>query len=226
MFIYRNLHIRIVIAWLVKWLVQWNTTPEALGSNLGQHNKNNVPIFFSPVWILSILCIFIPLNWFFFLNIYRKKKSKNDMYCWVWSVLNTFSNPVPMNYLGGWSQQNHALWVASSADILLRYIYTLRLVGSISYLGRCYRHTKVTKCICQKMTLFSAVLISVCEPLNHIHQNTKSARLIAVCKRSITLNKLCKRARGCCVQVFLVYIYIYVRYTVLFCDGVRRLGTG
>ena len=23
-----------------------------------------------------------------------------------------------------------------------------------------------------------------CEPLNHIHQNTKSARLIAVCKRS------------------------------------------
>ena len=31
-----------------------------------------------------------------------------------------------------------------------------------------------------------AVLISVCEPLNHIHQDTKSARLIAVCKRSIS----------------------------------------
>ena len=31
-----------------------------------------------------------------------------------------------------------------------------------------------------------AVLISVCEPLNYIHQDTKSARLIAVCRRSIT----------------------------------------
>ena len=29
-----------------------------------------------------------------------------------------------------------------------------------------------------------AVLISVCEPLNYIHQDTKSARLIAVCRRS------------------------------------------
>ena len=33
-------------------------------------------------------------------------------------------------------------------------------------------------------------------------------------------------ARGCCVHVFLVYIYTYLRYIVLFCDGVRRLGTG
>ena len=56
------------------------------------------------------------------------------------------------------------------------------------------------------MTLFSAVLISVCEPLNHIHQDTKSARLIAVCKRSIALNKFGKRARGSCVHVFLVVI--------------------
>ena len=51
-----------------------------------------------------------------------------------------------------------------------------------------------------------AVLIFVCEPLNHIHQDTKSARLIAVCKRSITLNKFGKRARGCCVHVFLVHV--------------------
>ena len=57
------------------------------------------------------------------------------------------------------------------------------------------------------MTLFSAVLISVCEPLNHIHQDTKSARLIAVCKRSITLNKFGKRVRGSCVHVFLVYCW-------------------
>ena len=57
-----------------------------------------------------------------------------------------------------------------------------------------------------------AVLISVCEPLNYIHQDTKSARLIAVCKRSITLNKFGKRARGCCVHVFLVV----TRYTECF----------
>ena len=50
-----------------------------------------------------------------------------------------------------------------------------------------------------------AVLISVSEPLNHIDQDTKSARLIAVCKRGITLNKFGKRARDCCVHVFLVY---------------------
>ena len=56
-----------------------------------------------------------------------------------------------------------------------------------------------------------AVLISVCEPLNYIHQDTKSARLIAVCRRSITLNKFGKRARGCCVHVFLVYIYVGTR---------------
>ena len=48
-----------------------------------------------------------------------------------------------------------------------------------------------------------AVLISVCEPLNHIHQDTESARLIAVCKRSITLNKFGKQVRGCSVHVFL-----------------------
>ena len=52
-----------------------------------------------------------------------------------------------------------------------------------------------------------AVLISDCEPLNHIHQDTKLGRLIAVCRCSITLNKFGKRARGCCVHIFLVYLY-------------------
>ena len=103
----------------------------------------------------------------------------------------------------------HCIWP------VLRYVYTLRLVGSISYLGGCYRRTKVTKCICQKMTLFSAVLISVCEPLNYIHQDTKSARLIAVCRRSITLNKFGKRTRGCCVHVFLVFTLICCRINVV-----------
>ena len=52
-----------------------------------------------------------------------------------------------------------------------------------------------------------AVIISVCKPLNYIHQDTKSARLIAVCRRGITLNKFGKRARGCCVHVCLVILY-------------------
>ena len=66
------------------------------------------------------------------------------------------------------------------------------------------------------------VLISVCEPLNYIHQDTKSARLSAVCKRSITLNKFGKRAKGCCVHVFLVclFIYLYASTAVL----IRGIG--
>ena len=65
-----------------------------------------------------------------------------------------------------------------------------------------------------------AVLISVCGALNYIHQDTKSARLIAVCRRSITLNKFGKRARGCCVHVFLVYLSEGPRPRVLISTGV------
>ena len=39
---------------------------------------------------------------------------------------------------------------------VLRYVYTLRLIGPISYLGACYiyvRIYKVTKCIREKMTM-------------------------------------------------------------------------
>ena len=36
----------------------------------------------------------------------------------------------------------------------LRYVYTLRLIGPISYLGACYIRTKVTKCIREKMTMY------------------------------------------------------------------------
>ena len=36
----------------------------------------------------------------------------------------------------------------------LRYVYTLRLIGLISYLGACYIRTTVTKCIREKMTLY------------------------------------------------------------------------
>ena len=37
---------------------------------------------------------------------------------------------------------------------MYQYVYTLRLIGPISYLGACYIHTKVTKCIRQKMTMY------------------------------------------------------------------------
>ena len=36
----------------------------------------------------------------------------------------------------------------------LRYVYTLRLIGPISYLGACYIRTKVTKCIREKRTMY------------------------------------------------------------------------
>ena len=62
----------------------------------------------------------------------------------------------------------------------LRYVYTLRLIGPISYLGGCYRRTKVTKCIRQKMTLYFHVWT-----IKSHSPGMKSARLIAVCKHSI-----------------------------------------
>ena len=46
-----------------------------------------------------------------------------------------------------------------SKKITLRYVYTLRLIGPISYLGGYYKRTKVTKCIRQKMTLYFRALI-------------------------------------------------------------------
>ena len=64
------------------------------------------------------------------------------------------------------------------------YVYTLRLIRPISYLGACYIQTKVTKCIREKITLCTFMD----KPLNHIHQDTKSARLIALCKRTLKGN--------------------------------------
>ena len=37
---------------------------------------------------------------------------------------------------------------------IISMVYTLRLIGPISYLGACYIRTKVTKCICEKITLY------------------------------------------------------------------------
>ena len=56
----------------------------------------------------------------------------------------------------------------------LSYVYTRRLIGPISYPGAGYiLCKKVTKCIREKMTMY----FRVGEPLNHIHQNTKSENM-------------------------------------------------
>ena len=57
-------------------------------------------------------------------------------------------------------------------------VYTLRLIGPVSYLGACYIRTKVREWRCT----------FVVNLLNHIYQDTKSSRLIAVCKRTLILD--------------------------------------
>ena len=65
----------------------------------------------------------------------------------------------------------------------LRYVYTLRLIGPISYLGACYiRVRRQQNAFMRKWRCALTAFLG--EPLNHIYQDTKSARLIAVCKRS------------------------------------------
>ena len=49
----------------------------------------------------------------------------------------------------------------------------------------------VTKCIREKMHNTACYFVG--ESLNHIHQDAKSARLIAVCKCSLSLSHNCKK---------------------------------
>ena len=64
----------------------------------------------------------------------------------------------------------------------LRYVYTLRLIGPISYPGECdligyprkYSSHFLTECILLPLYVYN------------MHQDTKSARLIAVCNRSFS----------------------------------------
>ena len=75
-------------------------------------------------------------------------------------------------------------------------VYTLRLIAPISYLGACYIYVLPRQ---QNAFVRKWRYTFVGEPLNHIHQDTKSARLIAVCKRSFILRgrrALMFRSRG------------------------------
>ena len=61
--------------------------------------------------------------------------------------------------------------------ISLSYGYTPRLIGPISYPGECDLMVHPQK--------YSVTLLPSC--VYNMHQDTKSARLIAVCKRTFTL---------------------------------------
>ena len=67
-----------------------------------------------------------------------------------------------------------------SISPVLRYVYTLRLIGA-DFVAWCmlYIHEGDKMAFVRK---FRCTIVG--EPSNHIHQDTKSARLIAVCKRS------------------------------------------
>ena len=41
-----------------------------------------------------------------------------------------------------------------AVHVTSRYVYTLRLIGPISYLGACYIRTTLIKCIREKMTKY------------------------------------------------------------------------
>ena len=51
------------------------TTPECPGSNFGKHTKI-FQYFFLLFWYFRFYAYFSPLNWFFFLNIYKNKIKK------------------------------------------------------------------------------------------------------------------------------------------------------
>ena len=80
----------------------------------------------------------------------------------------------------------HAHWrngekFSRESDVWLRYVYTLRLIGPISYPDECEWFTN-------KSTVeFSHKCILLPSYVYNMHQDTKSARLIAVCKRSFNL---------------------------------------
>ena len=87
-----------------------------------------------------------------------------------------------------------------SANTLKLRLHTA--INRADFVSGCmlYTRTKVTKCTHEKMTLY----FRIGEPLNHIHQGTKSARLIAVCKRSIK-NTCCDHAINYRAAVYLWY---------------------
>ena len=76
--------------------------------------------------------------------------------------------------------------------ILLSYVYTLRLIGPISYSGECdlwFTHESTSS--------FSHECILLPSHVYNMHQDTKSTRLIAVCKRALReFGKLGRQRQG------------------------------
>ena len=129
MFIYRNFHIRIVVAWLVSLLVHWNTSLEAPGWNLGQHT--NIFQSFSLVFgYFRFYAYFFPFNWFFSLNIYRKKIIKKRYELLIVKCFEHIFEPSSNELAGGVGGSGHSR--------TMHYVFT-----QISMRGD-YRHNKTS----------------------------------------------------------------------------------
>ena len=85
-------------------------------------------MFFSPVWILSILFIFFPLNLFFFLNIYRKKIIKKRHVLLSVKCFEHIFEPSPNELAGGMVTAEPCIM----SSLLLRHIIKVRLHTAIS----------------------------------------------------------------------------------------------
>ena len=115
--------------------------------------------------------------------------------------------------------------------VVLSYVYTLRLIEPIYWCIYTYEGNK--------MHSWENGTTSVAEPLNHIHQDTKSGRLIAVCNRSFRrfADRCCKfsskisgwydysvhhrvHVRFIIVFMLVVYHCVHVRCIIVFGFGV------
>ena len=64
----------------------------------------------------------------------------------------------------------------------ISYVFTMRLIGPISYPGEC----DLMVCPRKHIVIFSRMHLLTFVRVYNMHQDTKSARLIAVCKRTFT----------------------------------------
>ena len=74
------------------------------------------------------------------------------------------------------------MWLKS---LKAMYVYTLRLIGSISYPSEC----DLTVYPRKYSVIFSQMRFVTFVRMYSMHQDTKSARLIAVCERSLSVRQ-------------------------------------
>ena len=110
--------------------------------------------------------------------------------------------------------------------IFLSYVYTLRLIGPISYLDECDLMVHWRKHIVIFSRMHFVDFVTFVRVYN-MHQDTKSARLIAVCKRTLTLltstKKLLTRASGIWTRTFGTHVHVHVFACLYKDDPVKEL---